>query len=390
MADEAEVLDKKEEGGTEVAATSKNPFSSDAWVDNTIEKAHEEKPKEEVAQHQEQKPKEDETVDSNVYLKETLGFENWESAKTEIAALREKAQTPAEIKFANEASQKYFEYIKDGKEDDLINFLNEKKRLDKLTSVEITDSTAAEIVKLGIYQKNKTLTPDEIDFVFNKKFSVPAKPVMTEDKTEDEYKQELSIWENKVAEVKKELVIEAKMAKPELDKFKTELILPDIQKGIDPKIAEEHQKVLEASAKQRNDFLQTLDKDFKNFNGYSVTYKDKDVEIPITYTVTDEEKIVQRDELKDFNVNEFLDERWFGKDGVSKINQIQEDLYFLKNRDKVLQKMVNDAGAKTKAAFIKSIRPVDVEGNTNKGTFEPKEGDIQTQRDALAKTMFAA
>lgn len=388
MADELEVLEKTEEAGKEIAPVLKNPFSNDAWVDNTIEKAHEEKIAETIVEKKEEiKKEEEEIVDANDFLKTNLGFDSWETAKTQVEEWRKKAETPSEIKFANDSSRILFQYLQEGKEEEAINLLNEKRKIDKLISVEINDSTAAEIVKLGIYQKNKSLTADEIDFVFNKKFAVPAKPVMDDTKTEDEYKNELSIWENKLAEVKKELVIEAKMAKPELDKLKTELILPDIKKGVDPKIAEEQQKALAVQAQIRENFVQALEKDYKNFNGYSATYKDKDVEIPIAYTIPEAEKTVLKEDVKALNIDAFFEERWFGEK-VNTIQQIQEDLYFLKNRDKILLKMVNDAGAKVKATYIKSIRPVEVDGG-NKGTFQP-EGGVNEQKDALAKTMFKA
>ena len=388
MADEAEVLEQKEEAGTNVAPVLKNPFSNDAWVDNTIEKAHEEKIAETIVEKKEEiKKEEEEIVDANDFLKTNLGFDSWETAKTQVEEWRKKAETPSEIKFANDSSRILFQYLQEGKEEEAINLLNEKRKIDKLISVEINDSTAAEIVKLGIYQKNKSLTADEIDFVFNKKFAVPAKPVMDDTKTEDEYKNELFIWENKVVEVNKELVIEAKMAKPELDKLKTELILPDIKKGVDPKIAEEQQKALAVQAQIRENFVQALEKDYKNFNGYSATYKDKDVEMPIAYTIPEAEKTVLKEDVKALNIDAFFEERWFGEK-VNTIQQIQEDLYFLKNRDKILLKMVNDAGAKVKATYIKSIRPVEVDGG-NKGTFQP-EGGVNEQKDALAKTMFKA
>jgi hypothetical protein len=78
-------------------------------------------------------------------------------------------------------------------------------------------------------QKYKDLTREEIDYKFNKQFGIPNRPVQKDIETDEEYQDRLSNWESKARDVETELMIEAKLAKPELERFKSELVLPDIQ-----------------------------------------------------------------------------------------------------------------------------------------------------------------
>lgn len=392
MSEETQVIEQSAETAAVVVAPSlKSPFSNDAWVETPIENKVENTNNGQVATETktEIKPKEEDVFDEDEYLKTNFGWDNKETGLKELADQREKAKTPTQIEFANEQSKKFFDYLKDGKEEELYSFLSEKKRLDKLTTTEINDSSAADIVKLSIYQKNKDLTADDIDFIFNKKFAIPSKPVMTDDKLEEDYKQEVAVWENKVSEIKRELVIEAKMAKPELEKLKTELVLPNIEKGVDPKIIEAQQKELQVLEEARSRYLQSLESDFKKFNGYEIKYKDGEVEIPISYSVTDEEKIAEANGLKEFDMNSFFNERWFGKDGKANVTQLMDDIYLLKNKDKVFQKLVTDAANKRMAIHLKNQNNIDLKGSaTSKGTFVP-DGS-KTDMDKLAATMFSA
>lgn len=307
-------------------------------------------------------------VDANEWLKQNYGWENVDAGKAELERLRklqEQAQTPSEIKFANDESKRYFDAITNGKVDDLYNILHQQKQIERLEKLELTSAKeAADIIKANLQLKHKDLQPHEVERIFNRQYAMPPQPKQGLDQDDAEYQLVLADWKAQVAEKEQDMIIDAKLAKPELSKFKSELILPDI-----PKVANEapqpDQKVLEAQQAFRANFTQKLESDYKNFSGYSVTAKDGGVELPISYAITPEELAASKQQLTDFNVNEFLDSRWFDEKGTPNIKQMQEDLYLLQNRDKVFQKIANEASAQRLAHHLKTKSNVNVNGPVN-------------------------
>ena len=130
-----------------------NPFIEDTWNESPIN----ENPKKENSdtsseQKQTNAPLEEEDVfDADEYLKKNLGFDNWNTAKEELEKLRNKRE---EIKFANEQSEKLFSALKEGKEDEVYNFLNEKKKFERIDSLDLSKKeNAAELIKLSLQHK---------------------------------------------------------------------------------------------------------------------------------------------------------------------------------------------------------------------------------------------
>ena len=135
-----------------------NNLQASAWMD---EIATEQFPPQTNLHQEEVKadapPTEDtEVLEPNAWLKQKWGWDTEEVADNEIKALREKAAKSFEYK--NDDSRKIAEYINEGKEDELYKFLDIKKRVEKLSTAELTDkSIAAELVKFGIQKDNPTL-----------------------------------------------------------------------------------------------------------------------------------------------------------------------------------------------------------------------------------------
>lgn len=287
--------------------------------------------------------------DRNAYIKETFGFDNEEVAKQEIENLKKK-QDP--IKFSNETSERFFNYLKDGKEDDVYNFLKAKRELGDVEKLEAKDA-----IKLNLQYQNKDYSPDEVDFLFEEKYIVPEKPEQTYDQTEEDYAKSISKWEKEVSKIEKRISIDSKVAKKELQKFNTDLVLPDIRNA---QSEQYQQKALEVVDGIRKTFAEALDKEYKNFNGYSAVYKDNNIEIPVNYTITDEEKNSLKQDLADFDVEDYLTTRWFGKDGKPDIKRQMSDKYILDNYEKILAKVAQDAGAKVLEHYIRKQKNITI------------------------------
>jgi len=327
-------------------------------------------------------------------LKTNLGFDTWEDAKKqfeELKTLKETASTKEEIKFANEQSKKFYEAVLAGEEDKAYAILSEKKKIEKLISSEVNEKTAAEIIKLSFQQKYKGLSDELIDYKFNKQFGIPKEPVQKDTETEDEFEERHSTWKENVTDLKNDLLLEAQILKPELEKLKSELVLPDIE-AKETASQQPSQEDIDKYLKDKESFIKSVDTVLKEFEGFNTSVKDEEVDIPLSYNLSDEEKKVVSSELKDFaekgfNANTLFAERWVNKDGSLNVKQMANDWALLKTEGKVSQKFANDAFSKSKLKLIQERSNINVKGNSSNVTFNPQGG--QTQLDELAKNFFA-
>ena len=375
-----------------------NPFSDSAWS-ATPDFTNAASEQSATSSPDTQEEYEEEIVDADEWLKTQFGWDNAEAAKAELEELRklrESASSPAEIEFANEQSAKFFKLMQDGKEDDLYSFLENKKKFDRLTNItELDTRSAAEIIKLNMQQKYRDLTPNEIEYKFNKQFAVPQRPVQGDLDTDEEYQEKLSNWEARVKDVETEMFIEAKLAKPELEKFKNELVLPDVQFETGQQGYEPTQEELEAQAALMDQFKESAIAALSSFDGFNVSVKDEEVEIPLSYSVSDEEKSAVASQIErfadaNFDANVVLAERWLKEDGNGgyklNTNQIIRDLTLLQSEGKVNQKFVNDAASKRLAEYIKKTSNVSVSSQTAQSTFSGNnKSDLDRQIEYIWK-----
>lgn len=340
-------------------------ISQDGKIE-TEEKKPEEKKLEEKAK---QEPETD-FIDADEYLSKELGYKTWDEAKAAKAELEElKKQPKVEIpKFSTEEREKLFT--------DAFPVLQAKNQLERAEKLDASDVRQAEqILKLNLQFKYKDLSPDEIDRKFNKQFTIPIKPRQLDTDTAEEYAENIRNWEAQVQDIQKDIVIEAKLAKPELSKFKSELILPDIPKPT-YQPAEPTKEELESIEKIRTDYLGSMDPGIKSFTGFTATVKDEAVEIPISYSVTDEERNSLKKDLETFDHIAWIEQRWLTKDGKIDVTKMASDKYFLENQSKVLQKVANDAASKRLEAHIKSKSNIRVDagnGDVKLNPEKPKE-----------------
>lgn len=350
-----DTLEKVEEQ-VQVQPIAADPFNETSWVNTDIPEKKEDTP---IVN---EPSKVEQPLVVNEWFKE-LGFESADEAKAEVPELKKlKGQQPVveEIKFANDDSKRFFDYLKDGKEDDVLNYLSQKKKLEKYISVDITDDTAADVVKMAMAQKYKDLTPDEVEYKFKKQFSIPKEPVLDVDDEDSVLAH--NEWKQKANEVKMDLLIEAKLLKPELEKLKSELVLPDIQGSKKSAVAPSKED-LEKVEKLRTSYLERLTDSMKTFNGFASQYKNEDVDVSAQYTVTDEEKAALKTELETFDVEDFVITRWFNEDGTPNAKQMVEDIYLLRNKEKVFQKLTSETGAKVWDKYAGKAKNISVKGS---------------------------
>lgn len=327
--------------------------------------------------------------DTNAFIKEKFGFDSLEEAETSIKTLREKAEKPFEFKDDN--SRRIFDAIQEGKIDDVYNVLNQQKKIEKLITGDVNAEIAAEIIRTDLENKYKDLTSEEVNMLFYERYNFPRKPEQELSDTDDEYETKVLDWKSQVEFMEKRMVIDAKVIRPDLAKLKADFVLPDVynraaQEQAAQEAALKEQEKLTKSQAARLEYEKALDLQYNSFEGFNVTVKDEEVEIPVSFTVSQDERTQIKQELSDFDGVAYLENRWFDKEGKPNVTQAMSDKYILENFGKILQKVANESAAQMKLQLIKK------QGNITVGSQVTPQGsqkaNTQEVNDMLANWAF--
>ncbi len=357
------------------------------WDDKPIEKKVET-----IAEvkPEEKKPEEAkvETTIVNEWWKE-FEFQDADTAKNEIKRLKE-TKPQEEIKFANDDSKKFFDYLKEGKEDDLYSYLEKKKNIEKFASTDVNENNAADIIKFSLKNKNSEYSDADVERKFNRQFGIPKEPVYNELKeTEAEFDERHIEWTEKVKGIKEDLILEAKDAKADLSKLKTELVLPDIKSQNSNIQKQPTQEELAAAKKVSEEWTKAATASATDFAGFSTTAKykdgDKDIEIPVSYGLSQEEKTALVGKLNDFANNNFdpytiFKERWVNEDGTDNINQVIKDVSWLMYGEKAAQKFATEASNQRFETFIKDKKNIRIDSGGGKDFGAGNESKSQSEK----------
>lgn len=371
-----------------------NPFSDEnaPQVQQQVEVAptaasepNNEQQPEQVVQNDEIKVQEpNQSFDPNQFVKERFGYESVEEAENEFRKLKEKPS----FEFKDDISKTLFDAIKEGKADDVYEVLNQQKRLEKLTTSELNAEIAAEIVKTNIKNKHKSLSDEDVDLLFYDQFFVPLKPEQGYDESDEDYAAKVNQWQSQVDYTERRLMIEAKVLKPEIEKLRSELTLPDIYN--ESEIEAESQAEFEIMQQARSIYERTLDSEFQSFNGFNVSVKDEDVEIPISFNVAEEERLAMKNELEDFDSDLYFENRWFDKEGKPNVQQIMADKYLLENREKIFSKIANEAASQRLLAHLKKNGNININQTPTPQGAKPDLNGIEAERLRMAEWAFSS
>ena len=336
---------------------------------------------------QNDEPKQEQTsqsFDPNQFVKERFGYETVEEAENEFKKFKE---TPS-FEFKDDISKTLFDAIREGKADDVYEVLNQQKRLEKLTTSELNSEIAAEIVKTNIKNKHKSLSDEDVELLFYDQFFVPLKPEQGYDESDDDYAAKVNQWQSQVDYTERRLMIEAKVLKPEIEKLRSEITLPDIYNESGRQA--ESQAEFEVMQEARSIYERTLDSDFQSFNGFNVSVKDEDVEIPISFNVAEEERLAMKNDLEDFDTDLYFESRWFDKEGKPNVQQIMADKYLLENREKIFSKIANEAASQRLLAHLKKNGNININQTPTPQGAKPDLNGIEAERLRMAEWAFSS
>lgn len=329
----------------------------------------------------------DDVVDADEYLRQNLGYESWDAAKQEIEELKKlkEAQQANEIKFANDESEKLFKALQEGKEDEIFEVLSKKQEFKRIEKLDVTNpKDASELIKANLKLKHPQLDPTEIEDIFQENYYKSPKPTQRDDQTDEEYQEALEDWKLRTEAIDRKMVRDAKIAKPEVLSLQSKIVIPDIPTN-NSQAAGQTQEDLEAFTKAKESFVKSAETVLKDFNGFVATVKDKDVEIPVNYDLSKDEKDTLSGYVKNFaerlDANVLFADRWLDKNGSIKTEQVIKDLSKVLFEESKTQKFVNDAAAKRLELYLKDKKKVDVSGGSNsRTTFEPTSEQAQLEK----------
>ncbi len=167
-----------------------------------------------------------------------FGYDNQERIINDLREYQTLKTAPPKvepIKFENEESEKLFRAWQGGKKDEVYNYLAEQKKLEQYASADVDEHTANEILKLEMQVKYKdlNLSPQEIDYKFNKQYGTPKEPIQFVGEDDDEFGIRKTAWQEQVDDIKMQKVIDAKIAKPNIVAAKANLKFPELNNTAD-------------------------------------------------------------------------------------------------------------------------------------------------------------
>jgi len=341
-----------------------NPFNVSEYSNTETQETPQAVETTETVQTPEPAPQEQAPVVTEVVEMNTEYSTPTETKVEETEQKQEFEPTEYTFEWPNEVSKNIYEKLINGDISELADMIYEQKVLSSLD-----DMSEADVIKLKMAYEYPDLTPEEIEDEFNSRFSVDEdfdESLLTEDEIASRRKQ---IEKQKKA-LGRELKKEVRDAKDYLSEMKQEISFPDILSQVANKqqynpedvvsqyLAYEEEEQSKAHDSARKEYLNSINEGLKSFDGFNVSYKDEDVSFDGKYSLTPEDKAALTNSLNDFDLDDFYGNRYY-KDGKYDAKQLAEDVYFLQNRDKIINAMVTQAVSRAKMDILKSMKNVD-------------------------------
>jgi hypothetical protein len=286
----------------------------------------------------------------------------------QVEPTQSEPQEPQKIEFEweSEVAKNIYDSLTNGNISEVADILYEQKVLSELDKMDESD-----ILKLKIAYDYPDLSPEEIEEEFASKYSVDKdfdESLMTEEEVAAKRKQ----FEKQEKALARELKKDVREAKDYLQSLKQDISFPDIlsqfQEQSQPSVNTEEvvsqylktqeEEQAKAYEQARQMYEQSIESGLSAFEGFNVNYKDEEVQFDGKYALSPEEKAQLQNDLKDFDLESFYGPRYY-KDGKYDTKQLAEDVYFLQNREKIVNSMVTQAVSKAKADLLKGMKNID-------------------------------
>jgi hypothetical protein len=298
----------------------------------------------------------------------------------EILKLTEQTYNP-EINFVNETSKKVFEYLKEGKVDEIMSVYQQQKQLEGIDKLD-TDA----VLKLRLKYENPELTDSELQDEFESRYGV-EQPDIDEDlddaadieKAKKRYEREKSAMER----LKKK---DLKEAKDFLQEKKQEIVLPDIATSKSQEQVPQGNEVDEAAIKEfRDKYVKSIDSAMNEVTGFGTKYKDDELDFQTAFVIDQAEKQNLKQSLEKFTLQDYFVPRYIKEDGSFNTTAIAKDVYVLENLNKIIDAHVSQAVNNTKSLLIKGLKNANFQDTTMR---QPPSEQLSKEQE-MADYFFA-
>jgi hypothetical protein len=309
-------------------------------------------------------------------LKEKFGYQTPDEALADIEALRALKNTPTPLAFENETSKAIFEALQSGKVEEVKKYLVEQDRLQSLTTTEVNENTAAEIIKLGMQLKNKDLTPQEVDFLYNKQYALPKQPTQGMDELDEDFTVRLDEWKSNVQDVQMNKMIQAKMIRPELEASKSKLVLPKAEQPQDERY-NQYLKMLEDSEASSIAAAEAYKAFTPKTISEKITFNDEVNKVAVDFEYEPDSESFNEAVAMASDLDKFF-AKFTKPDGTPDREAFFKTIYYGLNH----QKVVTEAMKQTKNATIVAKLPDNIGDGTRRGMPEHHElTELQSNMD---------
>lgn len=309
-------------------------------------------------------------VDANEFLKTNLGYDDWETAKAEIAQLKQfKETSPKPLEYANEESKRVHELILAGKTKEVKLIFDLQEKLEAVDTL-----TPEQAIKLHIEQTNKHFKKADIEDVFEEKYALPEKPIQGDMEDDTVFSQREERYKSTVDKINRKIERDSISAKEELVKLKSEIKLPTIPNQESEELAAIKANALKAQEDHKiltNELSKISEKDVSlklNFNDEASKMK-FDISYQGDKEGTEKAKVAVSDYVN------FLSQTYYKEDGSPLVDKLTSDIYFLQNRDKIMTEAVKQAVNETKAWFLRNQKNINEGGQRNFNVVPPTDID---------------
>ncbi len=306
----------------------------------------------------------DEIVDANAYIKEQLGFDDWETAKTEIEKL--KATQKAEIQFADEESKRIHELIRTGNKKAVSKYLQAQDLLEDSDSMNNEQK-----LKLYIRMQNPKFDKELIDDEYNSLY------VLEEDSLSE---LEPLAARKKRIQFEQRLESDVEKAQEYFSQYKQKIQLPEIQpatKTIDEEYEAEKANNAKATEYYNNIMVPAIMalKESDVQLSFKVEDSNNQMNFPIVITPTKED--FEKAKQDSLSALQFLQKTSFDKDGKFLPQQLQKVILLAQNFDNYAQSIARQAVNEERKRVIAKEAPNgngsrDFNVNTEKTEFQKK------------------
>ncbi len=253
----------------------------------------------------------------------------------------------------NEDAKKLFAAFQSGNEEEVFNYLSEKRK-------DYSSMSDFDVVKESLIRSNPTWTERDIAIEIKSKYgSLSGKKDLSsidEDIYPEEYQSAID-YNELIDERETILARDAREARRTLDEQKKNIEFPKFTQEAENQPTEE--EIAEANKLWEEMVTSEVPK-ISNFK-YKLNGED------VVYKITEEEKVNLTTTMKNFNASDYLSKRgWFDQEGKPNILKISEDVYKLENEGKMIGSVATQIKTATRKEVIsRDIKNIDMDDKSS-------------------------